>query len=57
MAAGERSLRALLAAVPHDVLAEAEWRRVAPADVFADVDTPDDAVALGLTLPSPDAHG
>jgi molybdopterin-guanine dinucleotide biosynthesis protein A len=57
VAAGERSLRALLAAVGHDVLPEAEWRRVAPPDVFADVDTPTDAAALGITLPPPHTHG
>ena len=57
VAAGERSLQALLAAVVHDVLPEAEWRLVAPPDVFADVDTPADAAALGITLPPADAHG
>jgi molybdopterin-guanine dinucleotide biosynthesis protein A len=57
LAEGERSLRALVAAVAHDVLPEEEWRQVAPPGVFADVDTPADAAALGITLPPADAHG
>lgn len=48
--AGERSLRALEAATPvvhlHD-----EWRGAAGPDAFADVDTADDAAALGVDLP------
>jgi molybdopterin-guanine dinucleotide biosynthesis protein A len=48
LAGGVRSLHALLDVVGHDVIAEDEWGRVAPAEVFADVDTPDDVRRLGL---------
>ena len=47
---GVRSLHELLAAVEHAVLAEEEWRAVVGPDVFADVDTPDDARRLGVEL-------
>jgi len=44
---GERSMHALLDRVPYRRLAEADWSAVAPADAFADVDTPDDLERLG----------
>jgi molybdopterin-guanine dinucleotide biosynthesis protein A len=50
-ASGARSLRALVAAVPVHEAPEAEWRAVADRETFADVDTPDDVTALGLSLP------
>ncbi len=51
LAAGERSLRALLAEVPvHEAEAE-EWGMVATAASFTDVDTPEDAARAGLELP------
>lgn len=40
--AGERSLRAVLAAVATVEVPEGEWRAVAGADAFEDVDTPAD---------------
>jgi molybdopterin-guanine dinucleotide biosynthesis protein A len=49
--AGERSLRALLAAVPADVLTEEHWGAVATASSFADLDTPADLERLGLRAP------
>ena len=50
-AAGERSLRALLAGVPVHEAPESEWSAVATRRTFADVDTPDDIDALGLAPP------
>jgi molybdopterin-guanine dinucleotide biosynthesis protein A len=50
VAAGVRSLHALLDVVDHDVLREDVWRAVAPADAFDDVDTPGDAQRLGIDL-------
>ncbi|MCJ7436959.1 MAG: NTP transferase domain-containing protein [Acidimicrobiia bacterium] len=51
LAAGERSLRALLAAVlVHEAHVD-EWGRVASAAAFADVDTPADAARAGIELP------
>jgi molybdopterin-guanine dinucleotide biosynthesis protein A len=51
LAAGERSLRALLAVVPvHEAMPD-EWGAVATAASFADVDTPEDAARAGLELP------
>jgi molybdopterin-guanine dinucleotide biosynthesis protein A len=47
VAAGERSLRALESAT-EVLLLHDEWRGVAVAGDFADVDTPDDVRALGL---------
>lgn len=41
-ATGERSLRALLEGTDHDQIPESEWRAVAPAHAFLDVDTPAD---------------
>jgi molybdopterin-guanine dinucleotide biosynthesis protein A len=49
--AGERSLRALVAAVPADVLTEPDWSGVATAASFADLDTPADLERLGLRAP------
>jgi molybdopterin-guanine dinucleotide biosynthesis protein A len=51
LAAGERSLRALLDAVPVDRVTDAQWQRVAGADAFIDLDTPDDLERLGLRAP------
>ncbi len=42
IAAGERSLRGLLARAAHDRLDESVWGAIAPLDAFADVDTPAD---------------
>lgn len=51
LVAGERSLRALLAAVPvHEAHAD-EWGAVASSSVFADVDTPADAARAGIEWP------
>jgi molybdopterin-guanine dinucleotide biosynthesis protein A len=52
LADGRRSLVALLDHVAADFLPEAAWRAVAPAHVFADVDTPED-----LTRWRRDVHG
>jgi len=46
--AGEHSLRAA-AGDDGDELSEAQWRAVAPANTFADVDTPTDLRRLGLS--------
>jgi molybdopterin-guanine dinucleotide biosynthesis protein A len=51
LAAGERSLRALLQAVPFDPVSESQWRPVAGADAFADLDTAEDLARLGLRAP------
>lgn len=48
---GERSMRALLAAVPVHEARENEWRGVATTHTFHDVDTRDDLDALGLAPP------
>ncbi|HXY95215.1 MAG TPA: NTP transferase domain-containing protein [Acidimicrobiia bacterium] len=48
---GVRALHALLDACGYDVVPQAAWHAIAPADVFADVDTPDDAARLGIDLP------
>jgi molybdopterin-guanine dinucleotide biosynthesis protein A len=48
---GVRSLHALLDVVEYDVVPEAAWRPIAPADTFDDVDTPRDAERLGIELP------
>lgn len=42
LAAGERSLRALLEASEHEVLLEDAWSRMVAAASFRDVDTPED---------------
>ncbi len=49
-AAGERSLRGLLALAEVTRIDEADWGPVAPAGEFLDVDTPEDAARLGLAL-------
>jgi molybdopterin-guanine dinucleotide biosynthesis protein A len=51
LAAGDRSLHALADGDDVTTLDESVWRRVAPDDAFADVDTPDDVVRLGLVIP------
>lgn len=48
--AGERSLRGLLALADVTPIDESDWGRVATALAFADVDTPEDAIRLGLAL-------
>jgi len=51
LAAGERSLRALLAAVSvHEALID-EWGSVASPSAFADIDTPQDAARAGVEWP------
>ena len=50
-AEGERSLRALFARSPVDLIAEAHWRAVAPAHALDDIDTPDDLARHGLARP------
>jgi molybdopterin-guanine dinucleotide biosynthesis protein A len=49
---GERAVRALLDATPVHYADETEWNGVADARVFADVDTRDDAAALGIEIPT-----
>jgi len=51
VAAGERSMRALLDRVDVHEATEVEWRAVASARTFADVDTPEDATEFGLSAP------
>jgi len=51
LAAGERSLRAVLEAVSIDLVPESRWRTVAGADAFDDLDTPEDLARLGLRAP------
>jgi molybdopterin-guanine dinucleotide biosynthesis protein A len=51
VATGERSLRALLAAVDVDLVTEERWRVVADVDAFVDLDTPEDLARLGLRAP------
>jgi molybdopterin-guanine dinucleotide biosynthesis protein A len=48
VANGERALHALLSVVPVVEVVETEWRAVAPADAFADVDTPEDLARHGI---------
>jgi len=48
VANGERALHALLSVVPVVEVIETEWRAVAPADAFADVDTPEDLARHGI---------
>jgi len=48
LARGERSLQALLAEVPLDEVSEREWRAVAPANAFADLDAPEDLARHGI---------
>ena len=49
--AGERSLRGLLALAEVARIDETDWGRVATAEAFDDVDTPEDARRLGLAPP------
>lgn len=51
LAAGARSLRALLDVVPVHEAGASEWGAMATAGTFADVDTPADAARAGLELP------
>jgi molybdopterin-guanine dinucleotide biosynthesis protein A len=51
VARGERSMRALLAAIPVTTAGEEEWGAVADAAAFADVDTADAARRAGLEMP------
>jgi molybdopterin-guanine dinucleotide biosynthesis protein A len=51
VAAGHRSLRALLDVVPWTALPEEVWRAVAAPDALDDVDTPADAERFGLEWP------
>lgn len=51
LAAGERSLRSLLAAIPVVEVGEDEWGSVVDASCFADVDTVDDMARAGLEPP------
>jgi molybdopterin-guanine dinucleotide biosynthesis protein A len=51
VAGGIRALHELLDVVERDVVEPAEWQTVAGEDAFLDVDTPDDARRLGITLP------
>ena len=50
LASGAKALHALVDAVDHDVVPESVWRAAAPPDVFADVDTAEDARDLGIDL-------
>jgi len=49
--AGVRALHELFDVVEHDVVEEADWRAVAAPDSFFDVDTPADAIRLGVRRP------
>jgi molybdopterin-guanine dinucleotide biosynthesis protein A len=51
VARGERAVRTLLDAVPVHYADATEWDGVIDARVFADVDTRDDAAALGVEIP------
>jgi molybdopterin-guanine dinucleotide biosynthesis protein A len=51
LASGERSLRALARVIDVHFATEAEWSHVASPRTFADVDTPEDADAFGLSCP------
>lgn len=48
---GPRSLRALLAATLATLISESEWRAVAPAHAFADLDSPEDLTRYGIEPP------
>jgi molybdopterin-guanine dinucleotide biosynthesis protein A len=45
---GERALHSLLSAVPVVEIREEEWRAVASAQAFADLDTPEDLARFGV---------
>jgi molybdopterin-guanine dinucleotide biosynthesis protein A len=49
--AGIRALHDLFDVVEHDVVDEDAWGSVATTETFLDLDTPDDARRLGITLP------
>ena len=51
LAAGERSLRALVARLDADEVDAAHWGAVAGDEAFADLDTPSDLERLGLDRP------
>ena len=51
VAGGVRALHEVFDVVEHDVVDADEWRIVADADTFLDVDTRDDAERFGITLP------
>jgi molybdenum cofactor guanylyltransferase len=51
VANGERALHVLLSVVPVVELTEAEWRAMAPADAFADLDSPEDLARHGVEGP------
>jgi molybdenum cofactor guanylyltransferase len=50
VAAEVRALHDLLDVADYDVVPEAVWRTVAPADAFSDIDTPEDATRFGIDL-------
>jgi molybdopterin-guanine dinucleotide biosynthesis protein A len=49
--AGVRALHALFDVVDHDVVEAAEWQATTAPDTFDDLDTPEDAQRLGITIP------
>jgi molybdopterin-guanine dinucleotide biosynthesis protein A len=49
---GERAMKSLLGATSVTWVDEDEWTRVASIDALADVDTPDDALRIGLEPPT-----
>jgi molybdopterin-guanine dinucleotide biosynthesis protein A len=51
VAGGIRALRDLFDVVDHDIVDDDEWRAVATPETFLDLDTPEDAQRLGITLP------
>jgi len=51
VAAGKRSLRALLDVTPVDLVVPAEWTRMAEPNALDDADTPEDVARLGLIPP------
>jgi len=51
VAAGERSMRALLDAIPVTYVDAVEWERIAAPDALMDVDTAEDVVRAGLRPP------
>jgi molybdopterin-guanine dinucleotide biosynthesis protein A len=54
VAAGERSLRSLLAASRHEVLPETQWALAVGSDVFHDLDTPEDLATFRSRRPAAD---
>jgi molybdenum cofactor guanylyltransferase len=51
LSTGQTSLRALLAATLPTLIYESEWRAVAPAHAFHDLDSPEDLVQYGIEAP------